>query len=71
MKINGLDYNSKELFKIIREWTELTQEEFAKKINVSKGTVQNYEQGKRNYTFKTLMEICKKNNINVIFEKKK
>ena len=71
MKINALDYNSKELFKIIREWTELSQEEFAKTINVSKGTVQNYEQGKGNYTFKTLMEICKKNNINIIFEKKK
>ncbi len=71
MKINALDYNSKELFKIIREWTELSQEEFAKTISVSKGTVQNYEQGKRNYTFKTLMEICKKNNINIIFEKKK
>ena len=71
MKINGLDYNSKELFKIIREWTELSQEEFAKTISVSKGTVQNYEKGKRNYTFKTLMEICKKNNINIIFEKKK
>ena len=71
MKINGLDYNSKDLFKIIREWSELTQEEFAKKSNVSKGTVQNYEQGKRNYTFKTLIEICKKNDINIIFEKKK
>ena len=52
MKINALDYDSKELFKMIREWSELTQEEFARKINVSKGTVQNYEQGKRNYTFK-------------------
>lgn len=71
MKINALDYDSKELFKIIREWSELTQEKFAKKVNVSKGTVQNYEQGKRNYTFKTLIEICKKNNINIILEKKK
>ena len=71
MKINALDYDSKELVKIIREWSELTQEEFAKKVNVSKGTVQNYEQGKRNYTFKTLIEICKKNNINIILEKKK
>lgn len=71
MKINALDYDSKELFKMIREWSELTQEEFAGKINVSKGTVQNYEQGKRNYTFKSLMEICKKNNINIILEKKK
>ena len=40
VKINALDYEAKELFKIIREWSELTQEEFAKKINVSKGTVQ-------------------------------
>lgn len=47
MKINALDYDSKELVKIIREWSELTQEEFAKKVNVSKGTVQNYEQGKK------------------------
>ena len=29
MKINALDYESKELFKIIREWSELTQDEFA------------------------------------------
>ena len=71
MKINARDYEPKELFKIIREWTELTQEEFAKKINVSKGTVQNYEQGKRNYTFKSIKEICEENGINIIFEKKK
>ena len=71
MKINALDYDSKELFKMIREWSELTQEEFARKINVSKGTVQNYEQSKRNYKIKNIIKIYKKNNINIILEKKK
>ncbi len=71
MKIQASDYNSKEILKIIREWTELTQDEFASKSKVSKGTIQNYEQGKRNYTFKWLMEVCKENNIKIIFEKNK
>lgn len=71
MKINSFNYNSKEIIKIIREWTELTQEEFAKKTNVSKGTIQNYEQGKRNYTFAWLLDVCNKNGIKITFERKK
>ena len=71
MKINASNYSAEEILKIIREWTELTQEQFAEKTKVSKGTIQNYEQGKRNYTFKWLLDVCKKNNIKIIFEKNK
>ena len=39
-------YEAKEIIKIIREWSELTQEEFGKKIHRSKDSIQSYELGK-------------------------
>ncbi len=70
MKLKANDYSSNEIIKIVREWSELTQEEFAKTIGKSYGAIKKYEQGERNFTFETFMKICKKHHINVILEKR-
>lgn len=40
--------------KLLREETGLTQEELAKKLNISRGTYAHYETGKREPGFETL-----------------
>jgi len=70
MKINANDFDSNDIIRIIREWTELTQKEFGKSIKRSERSVQNLELGERNYTFKNLQEICKKHGIDIIIQKK-
>ena len=70
MKIEANNYESKDVMRIIREWADLTQIEFGKKIKRSKRTVQDYEAGITNYTFKMLLDIAKKNGITVTLEKK-
>ena len=59
MKLEANNYKPEEIIKIIREWCELTQKEFGKEVDIKESTIKNYEQGRRNYTFKTLMEISK------------
>ena len=71
MKLSATKYQPGEVIKIIREWTELTQSEFAKSVNISESTIKNYEQNRRNYTFKTLVEICKLHDLEITIEKKK
>lgn len=69
MKIIANDYEPKEIIKIIREWMELTQKEFGKKINKSKDTVQSYELGRNKMTLNKFIEIAKQYNIIVTIEK--
>lgn len=71
MKINAKNYKSNELFKFIRQGLNLTQEELAEKINVSKSSIEKYEYGTVNYTFETLIKIANTFNIDIIIEKKK
>ena len=70
MQLKANDYRPNEIVKILREWTELTQEEFAKSINRRKRTLEDYEYGKINYSFAILLEMCKKHDIEIIFRKK-
>ncbi len=69
MQINGNDYNAKEIIKIIREWTELTQSDFAKSIKRSKKTIEGYEYGTRNISLSTFLKICKIHNIKIFIKK--
>lgn len=46
-----------EAVKLIREIYGLTQSEYAKKVNVSKMTITNLEQGKGNPTLKSIEKI--------------
>ena len=70
MKFIANNYKPKEIIKIIREWTELTQDEFAKTIDRSKDTVQSYELGRNKITLDKFMEIAKKHNLIITIEKK-
>lgn len=70
MKVCLNDYDSGTFIKIIREWTGLTQVEFAKKINKSVRTVQDYEAGKIMYDIETIIKIAKEFNITIVAEKK-
>ena len=69
MKIIANNYQANEIIKIIREWSEKTQSQFAKEIEKSKDTVQSYELGRNKMTLNTLLEIAKKENLIITIEK--
>ena len=71
MKIIANEYEEKHIMKILREWTELTQDEFGKSLGMSGMTIQGYERGIRRYTFETLMKIAKQFGYTITIEKKK
>ena len=70
MRIKANEYEAREIMKIIREWTEMTQEEFGKSIHRSKRGIQAFEHGERNYTMATLLEIAKTHRLTITIEKK-
>lgn len=69
MKIIANNYKPKEIIKIIREWSELTQKEFAEMLNKSKDTIQSYELGRNKISLDNFMEIAKKQNLVITIEK--
>lgn len=69
MKINANKYETKDIIKIIREWTNKTQKEFGHDINKTNEWVKANESGKTNYYFKDLLALCKKNNIYITISK--
>ena len=71
MKLTINDYNRGDIIKIVREWTELTQQEFANRIGKSKRSIEQYEAGQVNYGIDIIMKIAKEFKINITFEKKK
>ena len=70
MKFNMKDYSKGEAIRIIREWTNLTQKDFAKRIDKSKRTVEQYEAGTVNYGVEILKTISKEFDIDIIIQKK-
>jgi len=70
MQIKANDYKPKEIIKFIREWSELTQDEFAKSIHRSRKTIEGYEYGTINVSLATLLKICKANDVEIIIRKK-
>lgn len=71
MKFNIKDYDRGDAIRIIREWTNLTQKDFAKRIGKSKRTIEQYEAGTVNYGIDVLNKIAKEFNIDIIVEKSK
>ena len=69
MRINASKYEPKDVIKIVREWTNLTQKDFGKLINKSNEWVKANESGKTNFYFKDLLQIAKLNNIDIIITK--
>lgn len=70
MKIIANNYEANDIIKIIREWTGLTQKDFAKSINRTRDGIQKIETGKRGYNINTLLYIAKKHNLKITIEKK-
>lgn len=70
MQIKATDYKPEEVVKMIREWTELTQEQFAKSMHRTRKTVQSWEYGDSYMNLKTFFELTKKHNIEIIIRKK-
>lgn len=68
MKIKANDYKPNETLKFLRQGLDLTQEELAKSIGISKSSLEKYEYGTCNYTFETLLKIVKKHNLTIIIE---
>ncbi len=72
MKLIANNYEPNEVFKIIRQWCELTQEEFAKELGYKNyHTIKQIERGVNSFTFQTLMKIAKKHNLVITIEKKR
>ena len=69
MRINASKYEPKDVIKIVREWTNLTQKDFGKLINKSNEWVKANESDKTNLYFKDLLQIAKLNNIDIIITK--
>lgn len=70
MKILANEYEPKDIIKIIRKTTNLSQKDFASTINCSKDTLQSYELGRRNYSMEKLLEIANIHKIEITLEKK-
>ena len=70
MKVNLTEYSQGEIMKIIREWTDLTQEEFAKEMGKSKRTIEDYEAGRVNYNIQFIKKLMDNFDIEVIIKKK-
>ena len=72
MKFTANDYEPKEVFRILREWTNLTQEELGKLMNKKgRAWAKNIESGRSRYYFEDILAIAKKHKIKIIFEKDK
>lgn len=69
MKIKANNYKAGEIVKIIREWTEMSQAEFAKTIKRSRDSINNIENGRNRIFLDTLLEIAKIHNITITIEK--
>ena len=70
MKMIATDYNSADIMRIMREWTGLEQADFGKTIKKSERTVRAYEAGDINVTVNMLLDIARKNGIEIIIRKK-
>ena len=71
MKLIANNYKANETFKFLRQGLDLTQDQMAKEVKISKSSIEKYEYGTVNYTFETLLKIAEKYNLNIIIETKK
>ena len=60
MKINANKYEANEIMKIIREWTNLSQEKFAKELGRSRNGINNIEHNRNRIYLNDFLDICEK-----------
>ena len=59
------------VMKIIREWTTLSQQKFAKEVGRSRNSINNIENDRNRIFLNDFLDICDKFDIVVTLEKKK
>ena len=70
MKLIANNYEPSEIFKIIREWTNLTQEELGKEMGKKgRSWAKEIENGKNRFYFSDFLEIAKKHDIKIVITK--
>ena len=70
MEIKANKYKPNEILKFIRQNTNLTQKEFAKRINKSEDWQYSNEAGRSRYFFNDIIEIANTYNLEIIIENK-
>lgn len=70
MYIKATDYKPNEIYKFIRQATNKTHEQIAKEMGKTVDWSKSNEAGRSNFKFKDILELCKKNNIEVLFIEK-
>ena len=70
MEIKANKYKANEILKFIRQNTNLTQKEFAKKINKSEDWQYSNESGRSRYFFSDIIEIANAYNLEIIIKDK-
>ena len=71
MRLIANEYQLKEIVRMIRESTELTQEKFGETIFRTGRSVRSLESGERNLSVETLLQIAKIHKFKIIIEKEK
>lgn len=70
MEIKANKYKANEVLKFIRQNTNLTQKEFAKKINKSEDWQYSNESGRSRYFFNDIIEIANTYDLEIIIKDK-
>lgn len=70
MEIKANKYKANEILKFIRQNTNLTQKEFASKINKSEDWQYSNEAGRSRYFFSDILEIVNKFDLEIIIKDK-
>lgn len=70
MEIKANKYKANEVLKFIRQNTNLTQKEFAKRINKSEDWQYSNESGRSRYFFSDIIEIANKYDLEIIIKDK-
>lgn len=70
MKIIANEYSPQDILKILREWSEQTQEDFGLSIKKTRKVIRNIEQGITDFKVETLLEIAEAHDLVITIEKK-
>ena len=68
--IKDKTYTRGDIIRMIREWNDQTQKEFAKEIGKSTISIQKYEADELNYGIQVLFDLVYKHKIVITIEKK-
>lgn len=71
MKLDVNDYKNNEVVRILRDYSNLTQKDFAKELKKNVRTLQRYEAGDINIDLELIRKICEICDLTITIESKK